>query len=1463
MKKFQRALIVILFALACALSLSGCFLMTKKDTITFYANGGVFENGKTSVSVKYEHGKQITSPPEPTRDGFTLLGWTDDINSQYQINFYNYKVSGDDDLYAVWTPADPTITFSSDFTEINDFYNEYRTVVDSNVTQFSFADKVTCTCDWEVCYEDGKTVYDLYPGDNYYTLQTVDEYGSQLRTYRVNVHRSRTVTIEYEIGYDTVHTVEVPSGYPYTVDSSVGANIEGRTVVGWRSGTKAVTEITPLNDVKLEAILEYSNYTVTYDANDGELSNDTATATYQSYLRLPYPQREGYTFLGWYDGEAKIGEGGANVRWTIIHDVTLVAKWEIKRVSITTVSALPAGGTVTGGGYYDYGTPLTLTATVNSGYTFLGWYDGNGNNATLLSNDLVFETTTPADRAYYYARYQKSRLSASANYGNVVLPDTTIVGKSCTVSTEYSSLLGFTFDGWYLSGRKVCDTPEYTFEMTAGDINLAAKWVNPELEIFDLDVTDTVCKINGLKPSAANTAHLVIPDAVTEIGRRAFYQNEKILTVTIGDGVTEIGERAFFGCTMLIGAYVGRGLETVGSNVFYDCHKLVELKNPTDINFGGNISPLHNYADGDSYIDFGADGFIFYIDEAASERILLGYTGSETSLVLPDDFAYTIYRYAFANSSTLAAVTVAPKTTAIGERAFYACQNLATINYGATNATVDRTAFGKANNTDAYKNVRVTIASNVTHIPDGMFNAPYQLNIIAVEYEQNSMCEYIGEKAFYSLSGITTITIPENVTFIGADAFNGCTGATNIDYNAIDCASVGLETPFDYAGKNAALNIGASVKSIPDYMFYAQYTNRRPNVASLTFEADDTLETIGARAFSNLTMLTNIIIPKSVTSIGAYAFAGCTDVIRIEYSAAALDVTDVSSLNIFSGACTSDGVAVTIGAEVKFIPDNLFKFMTKISSVAFAPNSTCESIGAYAFYRAGVDTKLDIPDNVTTIGERAFSDCNMIPTLTVGTGLKTVGTYAFANLNALTSLTWNAIAAGDDQNIFTAVNTPSDAGIALVIGKDVTKIPSRMFCADRLNQPKLSSIAFVNYDFYNPQSVEIGDYAFYGIESLKSVAVSWRVASIGTGAFSGCTGIESIVYAADLPDFTDNGAFENAGVAAGFTLSVDQKVTRIPANIFGATDPDKQTRVRSVSFPAPSACTEIGARAFYNCGDMLTVLLPDCITSIGEGAFGCSEETEINKVTIGRFVTSIGDGAFENRNITTINFNATNCNDFTLDHPCFTNCGTITFVANIERIPSYLTYSVRNKSFAENSICTEIGEGAFYKSRSSLLNLPNSVKKIGAYSFYDSSVGSTVFPSGVTEIGDYAFAKCTVMRMLNLSNVTKLGVGAFKDCTSLGDFSTVVDLSTKLEEIGEECFAGCLNIRSITLPASLKRIGARVFSGCYSALLSPTFADPSGWYANNAVIHEWELNTAAAAVKSLLNTYVDCELTHA
>jgi hypothetical protein len=212
------------------------------------------------------------------------------------------------------------------------------------------------------------------------------------------------------------------------------------------------------------------------------------------------------------------------------------------------------------------------------------------------------------------------------------------------------------------------------------------------------------------------------------------------------------------------------------------------------------------------------------------------------------------------------------------------------------------------------------------------------------------------------------------VTVISEGAFSGCTGFTEVHYDAANCVDNYYEYYdeyfFPFEGCGGTLIIGENVERIPADMFRNT-------------------------AFSSLT------IGSSVMEIGNRAFFGCSDFTEVHYDAA--NCADVVYGYPYPYPFVDCGGALIIGDNVERIPVNMFR-NAAFSSLTLG-NSVTE-IGDNAFtYCSGLTGSLTFPNSVMTIGSAAFSGCSgFTGSLTLGNSVTLIESYAFSGCNGISSI---------------------------------------------------------------------------------------------------------------------------------------------------------------------------------------------------------------------------------------------------------------------------------------------------------------------------------------------------------------------------------------------------------------------------------------------------------------------------
>ena len=693
------------------------------------------------------------------------------------------------------TPIIYTEILSVDGAEIND--NEIFMFVDQSVDSVTLADKVICSSEsvWRLYYDKlGQIEIPtkiaaglsgvLSNGDNFFYIVVTSLNGTQTSLYELTVHRSYAVNINFYNANSLLKSDTVYTGHDYTVNYT--PNIDGYNFNYWKSdnGSKFDGNFTVWNNVSLYVDKTAKQYIASLDVNGGnELRTDTQIVTYDSDYGFIVPTKTGYSFIGWYDGNTLITSvnGESLLVWKYTQNKIFTAKWEANTYTLTALSDNSCGGTVAGGGDYQYDSIVTLTATTNIGYTFIGWYDESGDKVSL---DLVYSVKMGVDTSYTAKWIQVIPISENIDKGTVsILTDAYKPGDSATVTATTN--IGYTFIGWYDEETKLTGELSYTFEMPSVNAVYTAKWItNKEMENFIFVSNVNSCTITGIIDKTISK--IIVPDYVTSIGDGAFYGCGSLASIEIPSSVSSIGSDAFRDCGSLANIDIPNSVSSIGDRAFSGCSNLTNIEIPNSVTFLGAQS--------------------FY------------GCGNLTSIELSNSIT-SIGDGSFYSCNSLVCITLPNSVTSIGGSAFSACLNLASVTMGFNVVSIGEYAFSYCRNLTS-----IEIPNSVTSIGGGAF---YECNSLTAIEIPNSV-KSIEDNAFYKCSSLATIEIPNSVKSIGKYAFFSCSSLTSVTIGN----GVAIIGGYSFASCSSltSILIPNSVTSIEARAF--QYCK---NLASVTF----------------------------------------------------------------------------------------------------------------------------------------------------------------------------------------------------------------------------------------------------------------------------------------------------------------------------------------------------------------------------------------------------------------------------------------------------------------------------------------------------------------------------------------------------------------------------------------------------------------------------------------------------
>ena len=437
--------------------------------------------------------------------------------------------------------------------------------------------------------------------------------------------------------------------------------------------------------------------------------------------------------------------------------------------------------------------------------------------------------------------------------------------------------------------------------------------------------------------------------------------------------------------------------------------------------------------------------------------------------------------------------------------------------------------------------------------------------------------------------------------------------------------------------------------------------------------------------------------------------------------------------NIYTYAPSSADLSIILPNTLKYIGENAFAGFRRLKSVTMP--SGLKRIGESAFVSSGIKAAI-IPDNVNSIGPKAFGNCVNLSTVHLPESAKSIPDYCFSGCTGLTSI---------------------------IIPNSVTNIGNGAF----------SGCGMTSINIPNGVT-NIGGQAFYG-SALTSITIPNSVTSIGGDAFHGCCDLASVIIENGLKSI-EYGSFMDCHSLT--SIIIPQSVTSIGLQAFFCC-----TGLTSVTIE--NGVKIIESDAFAECTGLTSITIPESVESIyGSPFYRCSNLSSI-KVEEG----NIKYDSREDCNAiieTATNTLVVGCNNTIIPNSvtgiggrAFDGCSTLTSVT----IPDNVTI---------------IGEMAFSGCSGLIsINLPDVMTDIGNCAFLGcSSLPSVIIPNGIKQIGYDTFNSCSNLTSITIpSSVTSIWGSAFGYCDSLAD---VYCYAKELPYTESNLFAGS-NIGDATL----------------------------------------------------------------
>ena len=458
-----------------------------------------------------------------------------------------------------------------------------------------------------------------------------------------------------------------------------------------------------------------------------------------------------------------------------------------------------------------------------------------------------------------------------------------------------------------------------------------------------------------------------------------------------------------------------------------------------------------------------------------------------------------------------------------------------------------------------------------------------------------------------------------------------------------------------------------------------------------------------------------------------------------------LTISGTGNMSNYYSSGTAGGRAPWVNSKIK----------DEIETVVISEGA--ESIGEYAFFECTGLKNVTIPSTVKTINEGAFYKCSgltspqpeksddeIVDSITIPYGVTSIGDEVFAHCTGLKKVTIPGSVKSIGERAF------SDCHISTEESEDGT-------------ERGLEKVVIEN------GTETIGKEAFNGSKKLNDIILPDSVTSIGENAFQ---------YTGLYYEWFDGN--EDVLYINNHLISVYQG-TANECNIKSGTK-------------------TIADSAFFACGSLPGITIPDSVTSIGNRAF--KDCNSLKSITIPKRVTTIGNCAF---------------------YTCYD-------LQSIEVDSGNPEYCSEN-GVLYNKEKTEIIRFPKEKTEVSFA-IPKSVTKIADGAFeYCKNLTNVTIPNDMTSIGNNAFESCSGLTNITIpKSVTSIGDRAFSECSKL----TSIIIPDGVLRIGESSFFKCSSLKDITIPNSVLIIDTDAFKDCMKLKQVYYIGSKDDW--NNEVI---------------------------
>ncbi len=411
--------------------------------------------------------------------------------------------------------------------------------------------------------------------------------------------------------------------------------------VAWEE--KRLTRVT--EDVIVNAVITPTEYKITYIDGGAIPYNAPRQYTIETEtFELPVPQRDYYSFEGWY-AEETFANRVAQVSQGSTGNVTLYAKWQQTSTEGLKYKQLSDGSYAVSG--YDGDSAEVLIPLTWKGHPVTAIGDEAFSGCAGLTSVIIPNSV---------ANIGDYAFGGCSGLTSITIPDSvTSIGDMELIGCSGLTEITLPFVG--ASAKTESDTYQYPLGYIFGTRSYAGGVATKQYFYYSSSlITSEIYYI----PSSLKS--VTIKDGNILYG--AFSGCSGLTSITIGNNVTSIGDRAFYNCSGLTSITIPNSVKSIGSSAFYGCKGMVEIRYNADLTGWLNINGL------DNLMKYGESAKALYI----------GGTKIEGDLIIHES-AKAIASYAFYNCSGLTSITIPNSVKNIGSSAFYGCKGMTEVRY--------------------------------------------------------------------------------------------------------------------------------------------------------------------------------------------------------------------------------------------------------------------------------------------------------------------------------------------------------------------------------------------------------------------------------------------------------------------------------------------------------------------------------------------------------------------------------------------------------------------------------------------------------------------------------------------------------------------------------------------------------------------------------------------------------------